>query len=124
MSEEGAKWKGGGACGTVTRLLGQFRKQLSVPQASDALKSQRQQIPQNTPCASNDFGAPGHGQESRESRVAGAAQTRATACGTQLDPLSANRVDDAGHGLNKLESCKTRVGARPGQQQQEQQWQP
>lgn len=121
MSEEGAKWEGG-ACGTVTRhLLGQFRKQLSVPQASDALKSQRQQIPQNTPCASNEFGAPGYGQESR---VAGAAQTRATACGTQLDPLSANRVDDAGHGLNKLESCKTRVGARPGQQQQEQQWQP
>lgn len=66
---------------------------------------------------------PGHGHESRassvERRVAGAAQTRATACGTQLDPLSANTVDDAGHGLNKLESCKTRVGARPGQQQRQ-----
>lgn len=62
MGEKEAKW------GTVTRhLLGQFRKQLSVPEASDALKSQRQQIPQKHTLRLQWLGAPGHGQESSES---------------------------------------------------------
>lgn len=97
----------------VAHLVGQFGKQLSCPEASDALKSKQQ-------CSLALPSSLGHclERERVESRrVSRAAQTRATACGTQLDPLSANRVDDSGHGLNKLESCKTRVGARPGQRQ-------
>lgn len=60
---------GGGACGTVTRhLLGQFRKQLSVPQASDALKSQRQQIPKKNTLRLQWLRCPGTWPgESRES---------------------------------------------------------
>lgn len=68
MSEEWAKWEEG-ACGTVTRhLLGQFRKQLSVPQASDALKSQRQQIPKKNTLRLQWLRCPGTWPgESRES---------------------------------------------------------
>lgn len=103
----------------VAHLVGQFRKQLSCPEASDALKS-KQQCSLALPLYFALPSSLGHclERERVESRrVSRAEQTRATACGTQLDPLSANRVDDSGHGLNKLESCKTRVGARPGQRQ-------